>query len=113
MRKGSKLEMTYDGRGHSCIRLTKKVGKMSIDELREALYEYTDGCGGWFGLVINCNDEWFDDHFGTNGDEIIAYDAELMMNMLYPDDDCEPKRISVICPRCGDVHDVAFNNYKE
>ena len=74
MKRGIEIWPDYDRNGIWCLKVKKKKGKLSVEELREAAKEYD---GGYYFLLMNCT---YDDEpqFEENdqGDFAIIYSTD-------------------------------------
>lgn len=79
MKRGISVELDYDRRGAEIYVVKKKRGKLTFEEIQDAMIE--KGFESYFGLVLPCIDEdssqyWDDD---LPGDAVVLYDMDRFL----------------------------------
>ena len=88
MAKSDNIEVCpdYDNTGRWCLKIRKKKGKLTIDELTQIL---TDWEWNFYAVIIKAipadGDQYFDD-YDDPGDYIVAYYADEFWKGVSPDD---------------------------
>ncbi len=86
MKKTVEVEQAFDATGH-CVYIVRKArGKLTLDEIREAMTEYEQD---YYGLVLKCMDEDMGQYYDDDlmGDVAELYSIESILE--------EWKRVSV------------------
>ena len=75
MKKGIDVYPDRDGAGNWFLRVTKKRGKLTIDEIREAVTQYEED---YYGLILKCIDEDVGQSYEDDlpGDEAMLYPVQ-------------------------------------
>jgi len=94
------LEWDTDRHGKSCIRASKKRGKISTDELQEAMHNNRSMNEGYWAIIFKtCEDGyqcWFNEE--PVGDEVFIYQVDDGESCPV----CFKDLVIDYCPHCGE-----------
>lgn len=78
MKKTIDVQQGFDVTGHCVYTVRKARGKLTLDEIREAMTEYAQD---YYGLVLKCMDEdmsqYYDDDLLGDGVELYSIESIL------------------------------------
>lgn len=75
MKKTINIHCDVDASGRLFYRLTKQKGRLSLDEITEAMSEYEIG---WYAVIIHCTDDGYQGFMDgeKEGDAVELYPAD-------------------------------------
>lgn len=77
MKKGIEVNSEYDANGRWCLHISKKRGKLTLEEIKDAAREWE---WDFYLLVLDCyHDEADNEQFGDTpvGDHAVLYRTDL------------------------------------
>lgn len=81
MKKGIECESAYDCAGNWVLRIRKKRGQLTLEEIKEAAMAWEQD---YYGLVMRCMDDdmiqYYDDDL--QGDAVELYRIEDMLELI-------------------------------